>query len=218
MLNLPPFAEKRDALPDALPPRPDLTPKKATDPKNVDPAPEPRPLPGTGGAVRPAPGLPLGAPRPQSVGGPDNTFAPDGRVALPPLPPGDRPVGVIAPPPPLTGTAGSPDAFFKPDGRVALPPLPPGTPAGTPAVAPPAPGGTGRNPEDYFKPNGRVALPPPPKRPAEPVWGRPGTVPAPAPAPAPSAGATGFDAPPTVAPLPPIIPPTLPPVSGAPGG
>ena len=217
VLNLPPFAEKRDALPDMLPPRPDLTPKKAADPKNVDPAPEPRPLPGAGGAVRPAPGLPLGAPRPQSVGGPDNTFAPDGRVALPPLPPGTRPIGGIAPPPPLTGTAGSPDAFFKPDGRVALPPLPPGTPAGTPAVAPPAPGGAGRNPEDYFKPNGRVALPPPPKRPAEPVWGRPGTAPAPAPAPAPSAGATGFDAPPTVAPLPPIIPPTLPPVSGAPG-
>ena len=216
VLNLPPFAEKHDPLPDMLPPRPDL---KGLPPA---PAPEPRPLPGAGGSgLPPLPGQPFAAPRPLPAAGPDAPFTPEGRVVLPPLPPGDRPVGGIAAPPapPLTGTAGTPGDYFSPGGRVTIPPPPPGTPAGTPAVAPPAPpapAAATAAPGDYFKPNGSVTVPPPPKRPAEPVWapaGRPGTA-APPSTPALPPVVIAPDAPPTVAPL----PPTLPPVSGAPGG
>jgi outer membrane protein TolC len=254
LLNLPPFAEKRDPVPEMLPPRPPELLKK--NPMGLDPAPEPRPLPG-GAGLPMVPGLPGGAqpftaPRPQPTFGvsapaagpggpvsPEDYFKPDGRITIPPPPPGARPA--VAPTaPPLTGTANGPDDFFKPDGRVALPPPPPVKLPGTTVVAPPAgpAGPAAGNPEDYFKPDGRVTLPPPPKRAGEPIWapsGSPAAAPAPTPVlPPASSGPAGFNPPAagTVSPLPPIVvppqppsglppaglPPTLPPLPGVPGG
>jgi hypothetical protein len=227
VLNLPLFGEKGPDGTELNPPRP-VDPKQPMDP-NV--APEPRPRPGFNpfGARRPLPGAtdPLGVPRPLPTFGagannPDDYFKQDGRAPTPLPLPGARPyLGVNTNQP--TGTVGGPNDYFKQDGRVVTPPPPPGTPPGAIGIAPPVPNGTGTNPEDFFKSDGRVTLPPPPKKPGEPAWGPSEVAPAPNPAPAPAPLPPVTTTPPipsagTVAPLPPIIPPTLPPVPSVPGG
>jgi outer membrane protein TolC len=201
VLNLPPFAENQEPLPEVLPPR-------VVDPKNPMMVP---PIPPAGaGIFRPVPGAPgVGAPRPLPTGI-DGDFKPDGRVVIPPRPPG----GPIAPTPPIfTSTGDGPNDFFKQDGRVIVPPSPYGKLPGT-VVTPPS-SGSATNPGDFFKQEGTVTILPA-RKPGEPVWGPPG---APAPAPAPTPVQPGANAPPagSVAPLPPIIPPlpaTLPPLPG----
>ena len=213
--NLPPFADKQDPLPDSLPPRPGAT----------DPRPTPgggtRPMPSgsdTPVAPNPAPG---GSSRLQPTDKGTDPF-PDGRVTLPPLPQGGRPMSAINPPPaPLTGTARTQDDYFNPSGRVTLPPTP-NKPTGSTAATPPAggPNATAVKPDQFFETVDRVTIPQPPKRPDQ-VWG-PTSQPAPAPAPAPIPvpPQAGFDVQPplTVPQLPPITLPQLPPVSGTPGG
>ncbi len=190
LINLPPFAEKREPLPELSPTMPE--PRNPLGPNRMPaPAPEPRPIPG---AVLPgAPGAPLPLP-----GAGD--FQPEGRVTLPPLPAG-MPVD-SAPPaaPPVTGTANGPNDYFGNDGRATIPQPPPYRPA--PAVAPaipitPPPTGAASGPDDFFKPDGRATLPTPPKKSGDPVW------------------VPGQTLPPAVAaPQPPAIPPTLPPLPG----
>ncbi len=201
VLNLPPFAEKRDPVPEMLPPRPVIDPKGA-----------PGAAPPPGGAVRPVPGNLTGLtggpsdPRPAPrAGDGDDIFQPNGRVTIPaqPSPPGARPGADRAAPAPLplpTGPSAG-DDIFKPTGRATIPPLPPGTPtAAAPApLAPPAGAAPGAPaPGEIFQPNGRVTIPPPP-RPSGPIWDPP--VP---------------PGPPPVAPAPTPLPPTLPPIPGGP--
>jgi outer membrane protein TolC len=213
--KLPPFAEKRDPLPDMLLPPQPLD-------KNAPPAPAPRPL-GGGGAPMPnalpalpnvsgpLPGLNPGADGPVGAG---DYFKPDSRVALPPPPDGTR-SAAGNPLPPLTGAPGGPGDYFRQGGTATLPPPPGG--AGAPSGGVPSstgPGGTANGPSDFFRSEGPVNLPPPPRRPAEADWGPPGSVPSPGPLPPP---ATSPGQPLGVAPLPPIVPPP-PATSGLPGG
>jgi len=203
LLKLPAFAEKRDPLPELPAPRPGEQ-KDMKDPKDLKD--------GKGGAVRPwpgAPGLgqPLDAPPRTLPIGTDPVFTPEGTVTVPPTPKGTRPVVDTAPP--LTGAPGGAGTFTN-EGTLTLPPPPkplPGTTGTAPRfTAPPSGNGTGNG--GAFVPDGRVILPPPPKT-SGPVWS-PGTAPDATPAPVPLPPATGFAPPPTVAPLPPVIPPTLP--------
>lgn len=219
--NLPPFAEKRDPVPEMLPPKLPAEPKLMPGagalrpvpaaPTGLasggpsDPAPAPRPRPAVGEpALPPLPAAPVG----------DEIFKPEGRAVLPPPPVVAPSVPVGVAPPPLPAATGNPDEIFKPDGRATLPPLPPTKP-GSATVAPPVapPAATG-NPDEFFKPDGRVTLPPPPQR---PVWGPSGPPMGPALPPV-TTGPSGSapPAPPVsgVAPLPPIVPPTLPPTPG----
>lgn len=211
VLNLPPWAEKREPLPEGLPPR------------GVPMAPAP------GGAVRPMPSGNLGVGPSQPAGraeAPDDVFTPAGRAAVPPLPAGARPLanGAAPAPLPLPGPNAAEDTF-KSDGRATLPPLPSGLPTSVPAVPPTPPmppTGAATSGDDVFTPSGRATMPPPPtpRRASEPVWAPPTGA---APLPPVTTGPAGEvpTAPPTVstvAPLPPIVPPALPPVPTAPGG
>jgi outer membrane protein TolC len=218
-LNLPPFAQPREPVPDMLPPRPEPKGKKPSSDSSPAGAPTPRPLQGdvgttgqglplpTFGTSTTVPGAADGAPQP------DGTFKSDGRVTLPPRPAG-RPAYTGGGAAPLPGTSGAPGDFFQPGGTVTLPPPPKGAaPFGYGAAAP-RPGGAGGAPGDYFQPNGRVTLPPPPKRPGDPVWAPQGPIEQ-APAPTPVPPGVGGGAPP-VPPVPaaPAIPPTLPTLPG----
>ncbi|QJW93624.1 TolC family protein [Frigoriglobus tundricola] len=216
LLNLPPFAEKQDPLPDSLPPRPGAA-EPRTPPGGT------RPTPGTSDApVVPAPGPGRLVAAATGRRGNDS-FTPEGRVTFPPAPQSGRTMGAVtAPPAPLTGTARTPDDYFKQTDRVTIP-QPPDRPTGSTATTPPVgvPGSPTTKPDQFFEPIDRVTLPQPPKRTGDPVWAPTGQpVPAPAPAPIPVPPQAGFDVqpPPVVAPLPPITLPPLPPVSGTPGG
>lgn len=135
VLKLPPFAEKREPLPE-LPAKPMVPPVPpgggaAGGFKPAGPG-EPRPLPTFGAA-----GLPAGVPvRTAPAADP---FAPTDRVTLPPPP--ARPAGAAPALPSYPGLppAGSTGDAFVPEGPVALPapPKPPGAPASAPGVAPP---------------------------------------------------------------------------------
>lgn len=193
LMRLPPFAEKREPLPDMAMPEPPAGQNPLPAPRPApDAAPMPMPMPGDTSAAppRPMPGL-TGA----------GDFRPEGRVTLPPLPAGQPTATTTVPP--ITGTANGSNDFFGNDGRATIPPPPPvrTTPAAVaPAVpiTPPATG-TASSPNDFFGNDGRVTLPTPPKRAADPVW-TPGQT-------LPPAATT------TVPSLPPI-PPTLPPLPG----
>lgn len=196
LLQLPPFAEKREPVPMELP-------------KGTEPAPMRQPGSDTPPGAKGLPGAPVGSvpvgqPRPLPTFGvgsaaPD-AFQPDGRATLPPLPAGARPVGGGAPVPAVTGAASNPDEYFRSEGRAVVPEPPPyrnATVAPATPVAPPA--GAAGGPGEYFRPDGRVTLPPESKKPNDPVWNPP---------------ATGGAA----LPQPPAIPPTLPTLPAAPGG
>jgi outer membrane protein TolC len=212
VLNLPPFAGPQEPLPEMPAPK---------DPKGTDPklAPPPKPLPGMnpGGAMRPMPtgqgGLTEQHPLPTFTNSPaptDGTFKPDGRVTLPAPPQGVQPYrGETGIPPVPHGTSNGPNDVFTPNGTVVLPPPPPkGVPPVNVGTGTP-PNGANGAPNDFFKPDGRVTLPPPPKRSGDPIWS-PSGVPEPAPTPVPvPLPQTGI-----VAPPPPAIPPTLPPLPG----
>jgi outer membrane protein TolC len=219
VLKLPPFAEKHDLLPDMLAPNPPLPP--APNPK-IPPAGAVRPAPGTlpplpGVGTQPVGTRPLPAFGAEGAAGADDYFKSDGRVTIPPRPPGTPPyTGDVRQP--STGTAGGSGDYFKQDGNVVLPP-PPKNLNGAPSGIPPfsgvgAPTGTtnGTGGTGDFVPDGRVTLPPPPKRPTGgPVWDPPGGgTPAPAPAPNPAPVPPSIPAPPSVAPALPVIPSTLP--------
>ncbi len=199
LINLPPFAEKRDPLPDELP--------KMNEPRNPmgpDLAPSPRVLPG---ALRPNGTLLIGEPRPVPTygTGPAGTpdyFQPDGRVTLPP-PMNRRPASSIPLVPSITGKADNPLDYFKPDGRATIPEPPPYRPTVGGNVAPaipivPSVTGNAGEPGGFFKNEGRVTLPPLPPNVSKPLLAPDQTTP-------PVGGGV---------PLPPAIPATLPRLPG----
>jgi outer membrane protein TolC len=180
-LKLPPYAEKRDPLPEGLPGRLPGMGGGSDAPVNPPTPSQPQP-PNTGLPLPPARPLPAAS---GGMGGTSGAgdFRPDGRVTLPP-PAGAKPIpGTTTPPlstapnsgaPPLAGSAG--------DGGL--------------------PGGTG----GAFVPDGRVTLPQPPKRPSEPIWDAPGGASGARPVPPATTGTPFPDLPPVPInpPLPPI--------------
>ena len=191
VLNLPPFAEKREPLPELNEPMPQ--PKNPGGINRV-PALDARPLSGN----------PTSALPPSGNGTAAIDFQPESRVTLPPVPAG-RPVGSTLPPtPPVTGTANGTGDYFGNDGRATIPQPPPlRTPPAVPTTVAPAvpvtpPTNAASGPNEFFGNEGRVTLPPAPKRTGDPVW-TPGTT-----------------TPPTATTVPstPAIPPTLPPLPG----
>ena len=163
LLQLPPFAEKRDPLPMELP--------KGSEPTNPPPA-KPKgsdALPGALGA-QPQPFPTLGP-----AGAPD-TFQPTGRATLPS---GTRPIGT-RPPAAGTGATNSPDEHFRSEGRALVPEPPPYRSAVPPATtgAPPTLGPLSEAGES-FGPTGRATLPPEPKT-SVPAWNQPGRLEPPA--------------------------------------
>ncbi|MDY3559216.1 TolC family protein [Gemmata sp. JC673] len=186
LLQLPPFAEKRDPLPMDLPKTDDPAPAR---PPGSDTPPGGRAQPGAG----PIGALPVSQPRPLPTFGAGSgaDFQPNGRAPLPPLPAGSRPVGGGFSPPAGTGAASNPDEYFRSEGRALVPEPPPLYRSATGASA--APG----TPGDQPRSDARVVLPPETKKASEPVWNPPAL-----PTPPATGGAT--------VPQPPTIPPTLP--------
>jgi outer membrane protein TolC len=124
---LPPWAEKREPVPEALPPRGMPAPM---------PQPAPAPRPGElGGATRPVFSGPSAAVGRTDV--PDDVFTPGGRATIPqPPPPAAGGLVPATPPAPPAGVAGAPEEFFTPSGRATMPPPAPRRP-GEPVWGPP---------------------------------------------------------------------------------
>lgn len=191
VLNLPLFNDKREPIPDQLPP------PRPTDPKA---APEPRPLPGMdnlnslNGATSPPGGammrpLPTFGSTPPATTPKASDFTPSGTVKVPTLPTGTRPFSDLPQPSPTELPPSTGNADFVPTERVKVPQLPAGVkPVDIGTPLPPA-GPPGHSSD--FSANGTVTIPKP-KVPAEHVWSPP------------SPGET-------VPVAPPAVPPSLPP-------